>query len=231
MRTREPVGLERWLEERFPPYRYGPVLVLLSATFVLMASGPRGEWARVLNVALQGVTLLTALIASRVGRRLFRTAALVVGIALVSSLGASLVDAGERDGAYFLLSFLLAVTTPVVIGRALWQRAVIDIRTVTGAICIYVLIGMLFSFVYATAAAFDSEGFFVQTNHATVPEFLYFSYVTLATVGYGDYTAAHGLGRALAVVEALSGQLYLVTVIAVLVSRLAGRRRGPGDEA
>jgi hypothetical protein len=54
---------------------------------------------------------------------------------------------------------------------------------------------------------------------------LYFSFVTLATLGYGDYTAAGELGRTLAIVEALVGQLYLVTVIAVLVSRM--RRRSP----
>jgi len=54
---------------------------------------------------------------------------------------------------------------------------------------------------------------------------LYFSFVTLATLGYGDYTPAGSLGRTLAIVEALFGQLYLVTVIAVLVSRM--RRASP----
>ena len=61
----------------------------------------------------------------------------------------------------------------------------------------------------------------------TRPLRLYFSYVTLATLGYGDYTAAGNLGRALAVLEALMGQLYLVTVVAVVVTRLGrpGRER------
>ena len=63
----------------------------------------------------------------------------------------------------------------------------------------------------------------MQTAHATTPDFLYFSFITQTTVGYGDFTAAGDLGRALAVLEALTGQLYLVTIIAVLVSRLSGR--------
>ena len=63
----------------------------------------------------------------------------------------------------------------------------------------------------------------MQTNHASIQDFLYFSFVTQTTVGYGDFTAAGDLGRALCVVEALVGQLYLVTIIAVLVSRMAGR--------
>jgi voltage-gated potassium channel Kch len=58
---------------------------------------------------------------------------------------------------------------------------------------------------------------------------VYFSYVTLATVGYGDYTPAGDLGRTLVVGEALLGQLYLVTVVALLVSRLARRPSADGD--
>ena len=82
---------------------------------------------------------------------------------------------------------------------------------------------MMFAFLYAAINGISSGPFFVQTSHATVPDFLYFSYITQTTVGYGDFTAAGDLGRALAVLEALTGQLYLVTIIAVLVSRLSGR--------
>ena len=70
--------LERWLEDRFPGYRYGIVLILLFMTYVFMAAGPTHVVARVVTVGLQGVTLLTTLIASRAGRRLFRIAAVVV---------------------------------------------------------------------------------------------------------------------------------------------------------
>ena len=108
---------------------------------------------------------------------------------------------------------------------------VVDIHTVIGAICIYVLLGMMFAFVYAAIDAMSSDPFFVQTAHATAPDFLYFSFITQTTVGYGDFTASGDLGRALAVLEALSGQLYLVTIIAVLVSRLSARARpGPAVE-
>jgi hypothetical protein len=99
-----------------------------------------------------------------------------------------------------------------------------------GAICIYVLLGMMFAFVYAAIDAISSGPFFVQTADATPPDFLYFSFITQTTVGYGDFTASGDLGRALAVLEALTGQLYLVTIIAVLVSRLSARAR-PGVPA
>jgi voltage-gated potassium channel Kch len=73
--------------------------------------------------------------------------------------------------------------------------------------------------------ALGSEPFFVQTQKATTADYLYFSYVTQTTLGYGDFTAAAGLGRALAVLEALIGQIFLVTVVALLVSNLGRTRR------
>ena len=81
----------------------------------------------------------------------------------------------------------------------------------------------MFVFLYGLNAAIASSDFFAQGTDGTRSLRLYFSFVTLATLGYGDYTPGHELGRTLAVVEALFGQLYLVTVIAVLVSRMRGR--------
>ena len=72
----------------------------------------------------------------------------------------------------------------------------------------------MFAFVYAAINGIDTTPFFVQTTNATTPDFLYFSFITQTTVGYGDFTAAGDLGRVLAVIEALTGQLYLVTIIA-----------------
>ena len=69
------------------------------------------------------------------------------------------------------------------------------------------------------------ESFFSQTSDPDLSEYLYFSFITLCTVGYGDFTPAHGVGRALASMEALIGQLYLVTIVAVLVSRATPRQR------
>jgi voltage-gated potassium channel Kch len=83
---------------------------------------------------------------------------------------------------------------------------------------------MLFAFVYAAIGTLGSNPFFAQVNHATISDYLYFSFITLTTVGYGDLTAAGGFGRASAVMEALLGQIYLVTVVAVLVGAIGHRR-------
>jgi hypothetical protein len=100
----------------------------------------------------------------------------------------------------------------------------INERSVSGAICVYLLIGMLFLFFYNAIAAIGSGDFFAQGTDGTRAIRLYFSYVTLATLGYGDYTPAGNLGHTLAVLEALLGQIYLVTVVALLVSQLRAKR-------
>ena len=155
------------MEEHSPGYQYGWVLLLLGATFIVMAAGPPDAWTRVLTVFLQGLTLLAALLASRVSRRLFRVAAVVPWCrSSPRSVRWSSAGRGEPTSVFFLLNILLVATVPWVIARSLWQRQVIDMRTVLGAICIYVLLGMMFAFVYAAINGLGNDAFFVQTNHA-----------------------------------------------------------------
>jgi hypothetical protein len=218
----KPSSVEAFLERHSPGYQYGYVLGLLALTFIVMAAGPSDGWTRITTVLLQGLTLCAALLASRVSLRLFRLAAVVSFVSLVAAIASVVIDNGRNpNGVFYLLNVFLVVTVPWIIARALWRRKIIDVRTVLGAVCIYVLLGMLYAFLYAAIDSLSSGPFFVQTSHATTPDYLYFSYITQTTVGYGDFTARGDLGRALAVLEAMGGQLYLVTVIAVLVSRLS----------
>lgn len=221
------------LEQRLPGYRYGIVLILLFGTFVLESAGFEGAWARTATVAFQGATLVAAFSASGVNRHLMRIAGVVAIAALVASIVAASTDSQASGALFGALSFLLVFAAPVVIARAIVRRGVVDIHTVLGALCIYVMVGMLFAFTYGTVGNLLSDPFFAQTAHASSADYLYFSFVTLTTTGYGDLTAAGGLGRAVAVLEALSGQLYLVTIVSLLVARMATnampRRRGRHD--
>ena len=97
-----------------------------------------------------------------------------------------------------------------------------------GALCVYLLVGMLFSALLGLTATLVHEPVFRHHGDGTEADRLYFSFVTLTTTGYGDFAPAVGAARALAVLEALIGQLYLVTVVAVLVSRVGPLRRGGG---
>jgi hypothetical protein len=231
-RSPAPTPIEAWLERRVPPYRFGALFVLLIATYVVLAASPSDTAVRVVSVVLEGLTLLAALIASRVGRVLFRIAALVVLGAVIAAVVSSVWGTSETaTGWFFAVNVLLVGAAPIAIAHALYHRPVIDTRTVLGAVCIYLLLGIMFAFLYAAIGALGSQPYFVQTEDPEIQIYLYFSFVTQTTVGYGDYTAATNLGRTLATTEALLGQLYLVTVIAVLVSRMTPRHRGsPTDE-
>jgi drug/metabolite transporter (DMT)-like permease len=216
---------EDHVDARVPAYRFGIVLLLLLATFIFLASGPSGDWVAVVAVVLQGATLLAAFSAAGVRRGLRHLTVAVVLIALVSASTAIFIGGRDISGSLFLLNLLFVAGAPVVIVYSLVRRRVIDFRTVLGAVCVYILLGMMWAFAFAAIGTFDSQPFFAQEAHATVADYLYFSFTTITTVGYGDLTAAQSLGRALAVLAALIGQLYLVTVIALLISNLGRRGR------
>jgi len=213
-------------------YRFGLVLVLLLASFVFLMAGSTSKWTRPIGVALTGATLLAALFAADVSPRLQRLATLVASVALIASL--SLLAIGKSGaGIGSLIEAGLVVLAPIAIARSVLRRPVIDVQTVLAALCIYVLFGMLWAFVYGAIGNLGSAAFFAQSASAkpTSADFLYFSFVTQTTVGYGDLTAAGNLGRACAVLEALLGQIYLVTVVSVVVSRMVPRApRSPSPE-
>ena len=104
--------------------------------------------------------------------------------------------------------------------RNLRASGEVRLEAVFGVLCLYVLIGMAFGFVYGAIDSFGGNPFFAGGQPATVSHCLYFSLTTLATVGYGDFVARTDLGHTLAVSEALIGQIYLVTVVSLIVSNL-----------
>ena len=82
---------------------------------------------------------------------------------------------------------------------------------------------MFFAFVYGAIDRY-AYPFFAEHVTGNVSNCLYFSFTTLTTVGYGDVTAATNLGHTLSSLEGLTGQIYLVTVVSLLVGNLRARR-------
>ena len=109
-----------------------------------------------------------------------------------------------------LIGLLLAFAAPVIILRRILSSPTITVRLVLGALAIYLLVGLTYAYLYPVIGVLSNEPFFLQTPAPAAIDYLYFSYVTLTTVGYGDFTAATSAGRMFAVSEALVGQLYLV---------------------
>jgi voltage-gated potassium channel Kch len=212
-------------------HRYGLVLVMIILPIAFSLAAPPDEpWARALTVVLFAVAIIVTLAVAHAKRGMQLSAlALLVVVAIsavVDAIVGSSTSAGVTRG---VLGFLIALA-PFALARGVIRHLRAE-RTVTldavyGAIAIYLLIGAFFATIDAAVGQLGSDPFFTQTHDPGFEQYMYFSYVTLATVGYGDFTPATSLARALAVTEALAGQLYLVTIVAVLVSNV--RRRGVG---
>jgi hypothetical protein len=210
--------------------QFGVVLVLLIVTVFFAISAPNEPWAWLATTATLAATLTLSMLASGAQKWVVRT-----GVALAASgLGMSTVIAltQEQEDAWRYLSvtcLLLTLLATSAIIRRVRLHAEINMLTVLAAVCIYVLLGLSFAFVFECVGEFGSRPFFTAHEGGTRSDYTYFSFVTMATVGYGDLTAQGGLGRAFAVIEGLLGQIYLVTTVAALVGNI-GRTRTPTEE-
>jgi Ion channel len=209
-------------------HSFGAVLVLIAASFVFIAAAPESDWALSVLVLLQGGTLIVALLTSGLGQDR-RPAIPLAAVAVVAAISAHVFEGNTDGGVVALIDALLVATTIAVVALGVVDQGKVNAQSIMGALCIYLLLGMLFTFVYDTIAAFGDGPFFANGSDGTPFEHLYFSYVTLATLGYGDYTAGGTLGRSLAVFEVLLGQLFLVTAVALLVGTLVAARKEPPD--
>jgi hypothetical protein len=224
-RTSSSVFSASRLRERFAAKdNYALVLLMIVLSILLMAVTDVAPVGRILTLMLVGGTLLYALHTSGLG--IFRLAAIVtagaVGLAILEVLLTGRIrPAGGVDTA---VAGVLVMITLIVIARRLVQHPAVNASTIAGALCIYLLVGLFFAFLFGFAAEVGLDPFFAATTHATDVDYLYFSFSTLATVGFGDLVAGTNLGRMLAVTEALFGQMYLVTVIAVLVGKFSHSR-------
>jgi hypothetical protein len=211
-------------------YRFGIVLCLILATITVTLAAPSGDWGRFFAVALQAAVLVAAVIASRAHSSVVAVsvAAAVVGIV---GTGAALFGSGQfGNSAAAIVALVYLLVTPLALISGLRKQFrdadAVTLQTMFGVLCLYLLIGLLFGVAYATVNELTSTPFFNPPGEHGRDDFLYFSSTTLTTVGYGDLVAATNLGRSLAITEALLGQLYLVSVVAVIISNLEAVRPG-----
>jgi hypothetical protein len=208
--------------------RYGFLLLATVALLAVQGTIDPGAFQQVVVTALAGASLLLAFRAARLSPRLVAFAA---GVA-VAALAVAILRAtagGIGEGAALTMNAALVALGPPAIAvglvRDLRATGVVQIQSLFGVLSLYMLIGMAFGFVYGAIDRFGGDPFFTGGDTATAAHCLYFSFTTLATVGYGDFVARTNLGHTLAVSEALIGQIYLVTIVSLIVSNLRRPRR------
>ncbi|HEY3096066.1 MAG TPA: potassium channel family protein [Acidimicrobiia bacterium] len=209
---------------------YGLLLADIVLTFLVFAQIDPARWSRLVLAPAVGSMLLLSLYASHARPRLMRGAAIGVGVAFVIVLCEAILDTDAFAGSAYAIYGLLLVLSPAVIINRILRHPEVTVSTILGAICAYLLIGMVFGFLYAMMGRIDSRPFFESHPVVDQFDFFYFSYASLTTVGFGDFVSRGDLGRGLSVLEAAFGQIFLVTLIARLVS-LFGRPRGRASDA
>ncbi len=199
---------------------YGLVLLLITVTFVVMMTLPPEGWGgRVVAVAVACVTAIVALTSSDVRPARVRLAVVIAGVAVVAAFLAKQIPSDPLLGTAFGISaILLAIAAVTILRRVIVGASLVDFRTILGAISVFTLLGLLFAFLYVAFSRWHNEAFFTGVAHARSSDYLFFSYTTLTTTGYGNLVPAGTVGQSFAVLEMLVGQIFLVTLVAGLVS-------------
>jgi voltage-gated potassium channel Kch len=210
---------ERWRQraERASD-AFGLVLVLVLITYVLASLLENRGWSSVLLTVATSATSVVALTSSHAHRRVVRTAiwlsVLTIGLA---TIGAAAGDRTWLNFASVVQVSLLAVAMAAVLRRVV-SAPEVGFRTILGALSVYNVLGILFTFAYGTIDRVQGGPFFEGVAHPAGSDFIFFSYTTLTTTGYGDLVPAGQPGQLVAGLEMMVGQIFLVTLVAGLVS-------------
>jgi hypothetical protein len=207
-----------------PSGRYGLLLILLIAGYVLSAI-VASTWIDIVQLGLFVATGLLTLRSSRLPRRRAQLIAVVLltGSVVAGALALTRPSAAAVAAASIWTAVLLLLTVTVIVKRILSFTTVTG-QSIFGAISAYLILGFMFAAFYAAIAQLDGGHFFASRQPGNAETFQYFSFTTLTTLGYGDFTAAANDGRAIAVIEALTGQVFLATLVARLVAAFRGPR-------
>lgn len=201
------------------PDSYALVLLLILVTYAVSA-GLAASWAVSLVLAVQIATVWVSLRASRARRPVRAAADVALAVAALAAAANLFVHDQVHGGIVSSwVSCLLYLIAPVSIIRHLARRRVIDSETLLGAVAAYLMAGMFFAFFYHALGLSQAQPpFFGSQGPGTFSQDLFFSFTTLTTTGYGDLVPAGNPGQTFAVIEMLTGQLFLVTAVAKVVS-------------
>ena len=210
---------ERWTQfaERIAN-AFGLVLVLVLATYVLGSLAPLHGFTGALTTTVACLAGVVGLAGAAVRPPLFRVALVLAVVAVVLAVLSWLADDQHVLGISFFISMVLLLLAVGAILKAVVTETQVGFRTILGAISVYTILGLLFTFLYAGIDRIQGSPFFGSGVSVKGADFLFFSFTTLTTTGYGDLIPAGQPGRMFAGLEMLTGQIFLVTLVAGLVS-------------
>ena len=225
----KPAGMHLWQPEPAPG-RYGAMLLLLIAGYLLSAF-ITAQWIEGLQVVLFTVVMVLALRSGSVSRRAVRLLLIVavIGVPVFFAISLSSATGDVGTGIANIWTGLVLLAAVGLIVRRVLTFGMVTLQSIFGAFSAYLIVGLMFASFFAAIYHFSGDHFFANNQPGNTQTFQYFSFTTLTTLGYGDFTAANSSGQAVAVMEALTGQVFLATLVARLVA--AFRTSGDGQKA
>lgn len=198
-----------------------------------MLAAPAGDVAAGVSAALTGLTIGEIVWTSGAHPAVRRAAAVVILLTVLTAILVIALGINSEGVPQALSGLMIMAAVPIAatgVVRLVRERGGVTLQAVAGAIVLYLLAGLLFAFGYGVLAALSSAPIFTNGTDGTGSDRLYFSLTALTTTGFGDFVMATRVGRSISVLEALMGQLYLVTVLAVFVGNLRTSRPAGGGE-
>ena len=214
-----------------PTRRYGLLLIILVASYLLSAFF-NSKWITDAQLALFTVAGVLEIKNSPLRRRYVRVVAVsgfIVSMLVIIVANHHGGPAGRGVASAWTALLLLFIV--VMILRQILAARMVTLQSIFGAISTYLIIGLMFSAVYAAIYYLNDEQLFANHQPGNSSNFQYFSFTTLTTLGYGDFTAAGGGSRAIAMLEAMTGQIFLATLVAKLVASFRPAARAARDAA
>jgi hypothetical protein len=197
---------------------FGLVLLLVLATYVLTSLLENRGWSAVLLTLATSATSVVALTSSHAKARLVRAALLLSALTVVfAAVGAAVGGQTWLNFASLIQVSMLAIAMGAVLRRVVMTPKV-GSRTILGALSVYAVLGLLFTFVYGAIDRIQGGPFFEGVGHPHGSDFIFFSYTTLTTTGYGNLVPGGQPGQLISGLEMMAGQIFLVTLVAGLVS-------------
>jgi D-alanyl-lipoteichoic acid acyltransferase DltB (MBOAT superfamily) len=204
---------------------YALVLILLLIDFFLLAAMPDEHYTTLIRAPFIVGTVLLALRTSDASPHLIRLARWVGVLALVAIILGFFSDDEWFRAAVGLVFVVLLAALPFVIIRRVLGHEEVSVETIYGALCVYLLIGLVFASLFIAVNGLGSEWFANPSSQNDQVDLLYLSFITLTTVSFGDVVPATDFARSLVVLEALIGQVFLVTLVARLVAMFGQEQR------
>jgi hypothetical protein len=203
-------------------HKFCLLFLFLLTNLVLYPYVENGGFAYFAFRVIGSVAVLIAVYAIRLRRTLLLIGLLLAIPALLERILLRRPDPGALSILNISLSFVFDVFVVAVIFRRIFSQEQPNSETIFGALCIYLLVGFTFSSVYGMVAALQPKAFYLDplTNLHTIPnrfDFIYYSFATVTCMGAQGITPVSSQARALTVMEAILGVLYLAVLIARLM--------------